>query len=63
MLTNRCEAALLKVAVTILGRAEPRLLELWDLEKLLTHLKVDVPGGCLPLCRRPAAPAAVVQSI
>jgi hypothetical protein len=47
LLTNKCEAALLKVAVTLMSRAEAKLVEMGqDLEKILTYLKVEIPGGC-----------------
>lgn len=44
MLMYRCEAALLRVAVAILEASAPVLMAMGDLEDILTHLKLRVPG-------------------
>ncbi|GFH28633.1 Rab-GAP TBC domain-containing protein, partial [Haematococcus lacustris] len=44
ILGGSCDAALLKVAVAVLQRAEAQLLGMHDLEALLLFLKVAVPG-------------------
>lgn len=41
---RKCENVLLKVAVTILKRCAPALMAMRDLEHILTHLKLQVPG-------------------
>ena len=45
LLADQCECALLKVAVTIMKSAEKRLLGMADLEDILGHLRLTLPGG------------------
>eukprot|EP00197_Chlamydomonas_leiostraca_P012793 CAMPEP_0202859570 /NCGR_PEP_ID=MMETSP1391-20130828/1623_1 /ASSEMBLY_ACC=CAM_ASM_000867 /TAXON_ID=1034604 /ORGANISM="Chlamydomonas leiostraca, Strain SAG 11-49" /LENGTH=484 /DNA_ID=CAMNT_0049538615 /DNA_START=127 /DNA_END=1577 /DNA_ORIENTATION=+ len=44
LLADRCDAAMLKVAVSVLVRVEARLMAMVDLEDMLRFLKMDVPA-------------------
>ena len=48
VMCGRCEAALLKVAVALLGHCGQTLLGLRDLEHILSHLKLRLPGAPPP---------------